>query len=272
MKQGPNQINENLAGEPVSRILFAVRQSLPIRIGNPNPQRDDHSSRSRIAPGLQQPTRGSQQSAPSSSLHTGWASPPLLFGLAPRGVFRAPDVATRAVGSYPTFSPLPNALDRNRQPCGFPQACRRGTSLTGGLIFCGTFRRRYFTASSRRQTHHEARPPGVTRRVALSLPSLARSQRSESGLSSRPSRSRGTNRRSSNSPARLSIAPRSKVWELFDCVLQRNGAALVDFMACQFEFLLVGGSRQQRNSVAKQNRDDGHLHGVHKPRLQQTLK
>ena len=44
------------------------------------------------------------------ALHTGWASPPLLFGLAPRGVFRAPDVATRAVGSYPTFSPLPNAL------------------------------------------------------------------------------------------------------------------------------------------------------------------
>jgi len=36
------------------------------------------------------------------------AGSPLLFGLAPRGVFRAPDVATGAVGSYPTFSPLPN--------------------------------------------------------------------------------------------------------------------------------------------------------------------
>src|SRR6202047_2271056 len=35
------------------------------------------------------------------------ASSPLLFGLAPRGVCRAPDVATGAVGSYPTFSPLP---------------------------------------------------------------------------------------------------------------------------------------------------------------------
>jgi hypothetical protein len=105
-------------------------------------RRDDHSSRSRIAPGLQQPTRGSQQSAFSSSLHTGWASPPLLFGLAPRGVFRAPDVAIRAVGSYPTFSPLPNALRRNRQGRGFPQSCRRGDSITGGLIFCGTFRSR----------------------------------------------------------------------------------------------------------------------------------
>jgi hypothetical protein len=38
---------------------------------------------------------------------TGRASPPLLFGLAPRGVFRAANVAIRAVGSYPTFSPLP---------------------------------------------------------------------------------------------------------------------------------------------------------------------
>ena len=30
-----------------------------------------------------------------------------LFGLAPRGVYRAFDVATEAVGSYPTISPLP---------------------------------------------------------------------------------------------------------------------------------------------------------------------
>ena len=36
------------------------------------------------------------------------AGSPLLFGLAPRGVFHASDVATGAVGSYPTFSPLPN--------------------------------------------------------------------------------------------------------------------------------------------------------------------
>src|SRR6266853_3341207 len=35
------------------------------------------------------------------------AGSPLLFGLAPRGVFRASPVARRAVGSYPTVSPLP---------------------------------------------------------------------------------------------------------------------------------------------------------------------
>src|ERR1700735_2550083 len=39
---------------------------------------------------------------------TGRAGPPLLFGLAPRGACRAADIAACAVGSYPTFSPLPN--------------------------------------------------------------------------------------------------------------------------------------------------------------------
>jgi hypothetical protein len=37
----------------------------------------------------------------------GRASPTLLFGLAPRGVFHASNVAIGAVGSYPTVSPLP---------------------------------------------------------------------------------------------------------------------------------------------------------------------
>jgi hypothetical protein len=44
----------------------------------------------------------------SQTLSASRAGSPLLFGLAPRGVFRASDVATGAVGSYPTFSPLPN--------------------------------------------------------------------------------------------------------------------------------------------------------------------
>src|SRR5271170_4425906 len=88
-----------LADECVSRILCAATA-----------QRGDHSSRSRIASGLKQPTRGSLRRAFSSASLTGRASPPLLFGLAPRGVFRAPGITTGTVGSYPTFSPLPNAL------------------------------------------------------------------------------------------------------------------------------------------------------------------
>ena len=44
-----------------------------------------------------------------------------LFGLAPNGVFRAASLALGAVGSYPTFSPLP-----------WPEPWR--------FVFCGTFR------------------------------------------------------------------------------------------------------------------------------------
>ena len=40
-------------------------------------------------------------------LVTARVTPGPLFGLAPGGVYSAPDVATRAVGSYPAFSPLP---------------------------------------------------------------------------------------------------------------------------------------------------------------------
>jgi hypothetical protein len=73
-------------------------------------------------------------------VHAGWASPPLLFGLAPRGVFRAPGIAAGAVGSYPTFSPLPSALDRKRPASSFAEGRPPRYELTGGLIFCGTFR------------------------------------------------------------------------------------------------------------------------------------
>jgi hypothetical protein len=102
----------------------------------------------------------------SSAAHTGRASPPLLFGLAPRGVFRAPDVATRAVGSYPTFSPLPNAPDRKRPAFGFasglPQRCKHHRRF----IFCGTFRGRnvaFRLRETRRRApwRYQARCPAV---------------------------------------------------------------------------------------------------------------
>ena len=49
------------------------------------------------------------------------AVPPPLFGLAPRGVCNAGEIASAAVRSYRTISPLPDV------------AVRR-------YIFCGTFR------------------------------------------------------------------------------------------------------------------------------------
>ena len=58
---------------------------------------DDHSSSLAIAGGVKRPTRKRRMGHPAS-----------LFGLAPCGVLPATRVATRAVRSYRTFSPLPD--------------------------------------------------------------------------------------------------------------------------------------------------------------------
>jgi hypothetical protein len=65
------------------------------------------------------------------------AGSPLLFGLAPRGVFPASDVAIGAVGSYPTFSPLPNdASDwktSGRFSCAMSPRCAAGGMFSVAL-------------------------------------------------------------------------------------------------------------------------------------------
>ena len=69
-----------------------------------------------------------------------WSGPlrDSLFGLAPDGVFHAIPLTRDAVRSYRTFSPLPTAapiIDRRRN--------------FGGLIFCGTVRRKASRLSAR---------------------------------------------------------------------------------------------------------------------------
>ena len=95
---------------------------------------------------------------------TGWASPPLLFGLAPRGVFRASSVATRAVGSYPTVSPLPNASGRTRRAKGFASGLPPGRARHRRFIFCGTLRSRALTDPT--PWRYQARCPSVPRLAA----------------------------------------------------------------------------------------------------------
>ena len=90
---------------------------------------------------------------------TGRAGPPLLFGLAPRGACRAAGITACAVGSYPTFSPLPCAAVEEDLPKVWPPAdhrCRR----TGGL----------FSVALSVAVPSPAQPPGVTRRAALRSP------------------------------------------------------------------------------------------------------
>jgi hypothetical protein len=63
---------------------------------------DDHSSSPAIAGGIKRPTRKHRTGRPK-----GLAAHASLFGLAPCGVLPATRVATSAVRSYRTFSPLP---------------------------------------------------------------------------------------------------------------------------------------------------------------------
>ena len=135
---GLSCMKETVAGEPVSRILssapFAIRTA----------RRGDHSSRSRFAPRLQQPTRGfsspmacatANGTRPlSKARSSSRAGSPLLFGLAPRGVFRASGVTTEAVGSYPTFSPLPNVACISSASRRFPCATATVLRSAGGLF------------------------------------------------------------------------------------------------------------------------------------------
>src|SRR5260221_14460112 len=81
---------------------------------------DDHSSSPVIADGIEQPTRKRRRAVCQSA----FANHAPLFGLAPCGVLPAIRVATNAVRSYRTFSPLP--FDSAFRPC------------SGRYIFCAT--------------------------------------------------------------------------------------------------------------------------------------
>lgn len=103
--------------------------------------------------------------------------PGLLLCLAPHGVFRAPALARRAVGSYPAFSPLP------------APRCR----VAGGLIFCDTFRRPRLGPRGRPRVLRGMSPCGVRTFLPASaaaapgdrLPSARRNIHGQRGLDKR---------------------------------------------------------------------------------------
>ena len=53
------------------------------------------------------PSPATSSSLPAAFYRTVWVTPRRLFGLAPTGGYPATTVASGAVGSYPTVSPLP---------------------------------------------------------------------------------------------------------------------------------------------------------------------
>ena len=92
----------------VSRVLYRLASSRAATRGSG----DGHSSGTPVAGRLVRPTRAAARRPARrrrARIAPGGRRPPLLFGLAPGGVFHAAAVAGGAVRSYRTVSPLPPA-------------------------------------------------------------------------------------------------------------------------------------------------------------------
>jgi hypothetical protein len=130
------------AGKPNSVRLRSVRPHGLLEI-----RRDDHSSSPAIARRVQQPTRWLWTGRPPWLYRCLRTGTPIatLFGLAPCGVLPAIRVATDAVRSYRTFSPLPldsplrGSLEASSRPrCrACPERAPEGR-VEGRYIFCAT--------------------------------------------------------------------------------------------------------------------------------------
>lgn len=104
-----------------------VEEEVVKRACKPNSVKESASSGRRLPgqPSLWEVRCRTPQAAYPSVLTRRAASNPLLFGLAPDGVFPATFVAESAVGSYPAFSPLPDAHKTRPAVCflwHFPSA------------------------------------------------------------------------------------------------------------------------------------------------------
>lgn len=86
---------------------------------------DDHSSGSALTRSLKPPTRTARGEAPLPGPVAGARGARSLFGVAPGGACRAGPVASPAVGSYPTVSPLPQRTAAVSSLWRFPWGCPR---------------------------------------------------------------------------------------------------------------------------------------------------
>jgi len=134
MTQARNGREAEGASRPVSRVLYGLRT---LRRGN---VAAIHLGRLLPDASRNLPGRWAGNSP------EGFPSVPPLFGLAPGGVYRAASVTGRAVGSYPTLSPLPHmkrggllsvALSLGSPP---PAVSRHRVSMEPGLSSPAAFR------------------------------------------------------------------------------------------------------------------------------------
>jgi hypothetical protein len=176
----------------------------------------DHSSRSRIAPGLKQPTRGSSQRLLAKLLHRAGPALPSYLALLHAGFSVPRMLPPRRWALTPPFHPY-QADGRLRRLVRFPFEPPQRRVSHRRFIFCGTFRSR--ALSSATPWRYQARCPNsrhcrkfalrrFRRRAFLSHSPFGGNL--ESGLSSRAALLRAQHRRSPDSPADSIIRGRLK--------------------------------------------------------------
>ena len=188
-----------MADEPVSRILcgaqFAKRTAC----------HGDHSSSPGIATGIQQPTRGFYRAGPAL---------PSYLALHHAGFSLPPVSPPERWALTPPFHPCQTLRAFRRRLAGFPARCHRA-ALRRRSILCGTFRssaaphpdlvgtlHAEACNSAFRQTLR-GKPPGVTRRVALSrVPLLTSEERASGRCPDFPPAQPSSDDQASNHPAR----------------------------------------------------------------------
>lgn len=115
-ESNPHPLPKKARGAPVSRSapLCSGRKpnSVPLRLLKAHRRWSFISAADRSAPAASRDAHATDtRDGPRGFPRDRAGDPASLFGLAPHGVYRAPEVAPRAVGFYPAFSPLPPHLN-----------------------------------------------------------------------------------------------------------------------------------------------------------------
>jgi len=156
----PRRLSGSIAAFGIkSRGALRLRKAPPLLDDDkPNSVVDDHLSK-RLLPGSPPDCSGRGQAAVS------------LLCLAPHGVFRAPSLARRAVGSYPAFSPLPGS--HKDKPGGLFSVTlsvarnfhREPPRVLHGMLPCGV--RTFLHPGQARNSDHLSSAVNLTQFVSL---------------------------------------------------------------------------------------------------------
>ncbi len=208
---------------PWAPVVFVVRKPSSVRAERRRCARGNHSSRTAVTDGLQQPTRRLERAALLASPcdeADGFGLPCVcLCGLAPNGVCHATFVTEGAVGSYSTFSPSPRGVRCQARgavsfllhsPRCFHHRALPGIALFGARTFLPRACARRRSPGRRRRAESSTMASATQRRKRpLGLPSWVARAPPSPRTARPPGRSDPLRRTPRGAPASLR-APRSR--------------------------------------------------------------